>query len=114
MATILAFVWIKTSTTGGVIVFCLFNGFVSGAFVALSPTCAITRCPSLAVVRVRMGMLFIPLSIGLLIGNPIAGALVENDWVSLQTFCGATLAISTIFLVATRVAKDGWARKIRS
>ncbi|KAM0794207.1 major facilitator superfamily domain-containing protein [Usnea florida] len=113
LATILAFVWIGISTPGGVIVFCLFYGFVSGAFVALSPTCAITLCPSLAVVGVRMGMLFIPVSIGLLIGNPIAGALVENDWLSLQTFCGATLAISTVFLVATRVAKNGPALKVR-
>ena len=113
LATILAFVWIRISTPGGAIVFCLLYGFVSGAFVALSPTCAITLCPSLAVVGVRMGMLFIPVSIGLLIGNPIAGALVENDWVSLQTFCGATLAISTVFLVATRVAKNGPALKVR-
>ena len=114
LATILAFVWINVSTPGGVIVFCLFYGIVSGAFVALSPPCAITLCPSLAVVGVRMGMLFVPISIGLLIGNPIAGALVEVNWVSLQTFCGATLAISTAFLVATRVTKDGWALKVRS
>lgn len=114
LATILAFVWISISTPSGVVVFCLFYGFVSGAFVALSPPCAITLCPSLAVVGVRIGMLFVPISIGLLIGNPIAGALVKTNWVSLQCFCGTTLAISSIFLVATRVAKDGWALRVKS
>jgi len=114
LATILVFVWIGISTAGGIIVFCLLYGFVSGAFVALSPPIAITLCPSLAVIGVRMGMLFVPISIGLLIGNPIAGALVKTSWTALQAFCGASLALSTALLVATRVTKSGWSLKARS
>ena len=114
LATILAFIWITVSTSGGIVVFCLLYGFVSGAFVALSPPCAIALCPSLTVVGVRMGMLFVPISIGLLVGNPIAGALVNVRWVALQSFCGATLAVSMTLLMATRVMKDGWAPKIKS
>ena len=108
LATVLVFVWIGVSATGGIIVLCLLYGFVSGAFVALSPPCAIALCPSLAVIGVRMGMLFVPIPIGLLIGNPVAGALVKISWTALQSFCGASLAVSTVFLIATRVVKDGW------
>ncbi len=114
LATVLAFVWIGISTPGGVIVLCLLYGSVSGAFVALTPPCAITLCPSLSVIGVRMGMLSVPVSAGLLIGNPIAGALVKISWTSLQSFCGAALAVSTVFLMAARVKKDGWAPKTRS
>ena len=54
-----------------------------------------------------MGMLFIPLAIGLLIGNPIAGAILRRGWISLEAFCGASVAVSALFMALARVAKGG-------
>ena len=54
-----------------------------------------------------MGMLFVPIAAGLLIGNPIAGALLRSGWVDLQAFCGAVVACSGICVLCARLAKVG-------
>lgn len=103
VATIIAFSWIRVDTTAGVIIFCVLYGFFSGTFVSLSGTVLATvLCPHMGVLGVRMGMLSIPMAAGLLIGNPIAGAILRGSWTSLQAFCGAILGLSTICLVATK------------
>ena len=61
-----------------------------------------------------MGMLFVPIAVGLLVGNPIAGALVRNGWVDLQAFCGATVACAGICVIATRFAKVGMSPKVKA
>ena len=113
LGTVVAFSWISVSSVGNLIVIAILYGFVSGAFVALYPSCAIALCPSLAHIGVRLGMLFVPISIGLLIGNPIAGALVKSDWTALQSFCGAALAISGVMMSVTRVVRGGWSIKVK-
>ncbi len=61
-----------------------------------------------------MGMLFVPIAVGLLVGNPIAGALIQSGWIDLQAFCGATVACSGICVVIARVAKVGWGLKVKA
>lgn len=78
------------------------------------PSVAVSLCPSLGVVGVRMGMLFLPTALGLLIGNPIAGALLRNSWQALEAFCGILLALSTCALIAMSVTRYGWAIKFKS
>lgn len=62
----------------------------------------------MGVVGVRSGMLFVPISFGLLIGNPIAGAILKRGWLGLEAFCGVLLIISGIIIVAARVSHVGW------
>lgn len=62
-------------------------------------------CPNMGVVGVRIGMLAIPTATGLLIGDPIAGAILKSGWVSLQAFCGTMVGLSTLCMIAARVAK---------
>ena len=92
----------------------MFNRFFTGSFVSLPPTIVFTLSPSLSVYGTRNGMLFLPISFGLLIGNPIAGAILRSGWRNLEAFCGATIAVSGGFLIATRVAKAGLAVKVRA
>ena len=61
-----------------------------------------------------MGMLFVPIAVGLLIGNPIAGALLRNGWTDLQAFGGATVALSGICVIGARVAKAGLSPNIKA
>ncbi len=114
VAALLAFVWIGIKTPAGVIIFCLLYGFFSGTFVSLSPTVTVTLCPSLGVFGVRMGMLLVPTAIGLLIGNPIAGAILRNGWPALQAFGGVTVALATGFMIAARIAKCGWDLNVKA
>lgn len=55
----------------------------------------------------------IPQAAGLLIGNPIGGALVHGQsFIGLQVFCGVTVMASGCFLLAARLAQlkagAGW------
>ena len=59
-----------------------------------------------------MSMICIPLSVGLLIGNPIAGSLIRYGWVAMQVFCGTSIFIAAICLTAIRLTKVG--TKLRS
>ena len=61
-----------------------------------------------------MGMLFVPIAAGLLVGNPIAGALLHSSWVDLQAFCGAVLGCSGIFVLGARAAKVGLNLKVKA
>ena len=61
-----------------------------------------------------MGMLVVPIAIGLLVGNPIAGALNPKVWVDLQIFCGGIIALSGVCVVIARIAKVGWKVKAKA
>ncbi len=86
----------------------------SGTLVSLPPSVAVTLSPSLSVIGVRMGMLFVPIAAGLLVGNPIAGALVRSGWINLQVFCGVVVACSGVSVLAARVAKVGLRFKVKA
>ena len=88
--------------------------FFTGSFVSLPPTIVFTLSPSLSVYGTRNGMLFLPISFGLLVGNPIAGAILRSGWRNLEAFCGTTIAVSVSLVFATRIAKTGLAVKARA
>lgn len=56
-----------------------------------------------------MGMSFFVLSLGLLVGNPVCGAILTStgSFVGLQVFAGVMLAIGTALSIAARVSKAG-------
>lgn len=112
---ILAFGWIAVKSTAGVLVFSILYGFTSGAFVSLGgPICfSVTSDPS--TVGTRLGFLTAVCGIGLLIGNPIAGAIWNNgDWLGLQIWTALLLLVSAFFQLAARIAKVGWAVELRT
>lgn len=52
-------------------------------------------------------MIFMPISVGILIGNPIAGAISKDGSAGLQAFCGAVMLCATFLEIAVRFAKAG-------
>jgi MFS family permease len=107
ISAILAFVWIGIKNTGGIIVFCILYGFFSGTFVSLPPTTVVSLSPNMGVVGTRMGMSFSFAGFGLLVGNPVAGAILKSgSWVGVQAFCGAAVAIATVTMAIARLSKS--------
>lgn len=65
---------------------------------------------------VRMGMVFSLMGFALLIGNPLAGALISADhgkYLSAQMYAGSALIVGVVLLVAARIARTGWKVCIR-
>lgn len=110
ISAVLAYCWIAVENKGGLIVFCILYGFFTGSFVSLPPTTIVTLSPRLEIVGTRMGMVFSACGLGLLIGSPVAGAILGlgNDFLGLQLFCACTIVASAAILYPARVAKAGW------
>ncbi|KAJ5680021.1 hypothetical protein N7536_011160 [Penicillium majusculum] len=108
IATILAFVWIGIRNEAGAIVFACIYGFSSGAIVSIPPTIVARLTPNVSIIGTRLGMSFTFAGTGLLIGNPIAGALLDLEhavfWKA-QLFSAITLVVGTILFMWTRLLK---------
>ncbi|KAF2767929.1 MFS general substrate transporter [Teratosphaeria nubilosa] len=107
ISALLAYCWIAIDSKAGVIVFAILYGFFSGTFVSLPPTTVVSLSPSLSVVGTRMGMSFAFAGFGILVGNPVAGAiLTSSTWLGVQLFCATSVAAATTCVVVARLAKS--------
>ncbi|CCL98174.1 uncharacterized protein FIBRA_00168 [Fibroporia radiculosa] len=109
-SAILVFSWAAVHNVGGLVTFALLYGLASGAIVSLAPSVVATLTPDLRRLGGRIGMQFSIAGLGLLIGNPIAGAIEnvqEREYLGAQMFCGAILMASTIATIGARIAKTG-------
>ena len=109
-AMILAWCWIADRSTAGLIVWAILYGFFTGCFVSMPPPIVVSLSPSLETIGARMGMVFSIGGLGILIGNPVAGAILGSPtgYLALQAFCAACITAATIFAVAARVSKVGF------
>ncbi|KAF2457834.1 MFS general substrate transporter [Lineolata rhizophorae] len=106
---ILALCLIPIRSIAPLIMFCLLYGFFSGAFVSLPPTILVHLSPSRGIVGTRMGMCFAIVSIGLLIGTPIGGAIVRaSGFWSIWLYSGLLCVCGGALITAARVFKAGW------
>lgn len=115
VASMLGFAWIAVHDTAGVFIFSVVIGFFAGAITTITAVVDAALCPSLDVVGVRTGMLLLPWAFGLLIGEPIAGAILSSSssWKGLQVFTGTVLGASVLIAVAVRCTKCGLALKTK-
>lgn len=113
-ASVLAFAWIGITNEAGLIVFAVLYGFFSGSFVSLPPVAITTLSPNLGLVGVRLGMSFAIASIGLLIGTPIAGALLPMGWPGMQAFGAASVLCALFFTLAARGVKTKWILAVKA
>lgn len=107
---ILALCWIRIDNEAGLVVFAILYGYFSGAFVSLPPAVVASITEDMSHFGTRMGMLFFLCSIGVLVGTPIAGALITADggsYVHAQIYSGILLLASCAFGAAARFIKTG-------
>jgi MFS family permease len=110
ISAILALCWIAIDDVAGLTVFAVLYGFFSGTFVSLPPSAVASLSPDLKQVGTRMGMSFSFAGLGLLIGNPIAGTIINletGDFVKAQIFCGVVVAAAAVVMMFARIAKVG-------
>lgn len=101
----LAFIGCR-SITSTYVVAC-FYGFFNGSFFSLQPTCFVRLGENPAVIGTRFGMAFTVLSVALLFGSPISGALqgqygyhVSWIWAGAVLFVGASVILTAYRLKA--------------
>lgn len=115
-AVVVVFSWLAVHTAAGLVVFSIFYGLVSGVMVA-GPSAAIshpTLSPSMSVIGTRMGTTWMFGGIGVLIGSPVAGALVNThtgNFVRGQIFAGVMVAVGTLCLILPLVSVLRYNRK---
>ena len=109
VAAILALCWISVRDTTGLVIFCALHGFFSSTFVSLQGPTVVSLCPNLSTIGTRIGMVLAFSGMGLLVGSPVAGAILrtQGGWMGLQLWCGAILFASVLCLLAARIAKAG-------
>lgn len=95
-SAVLAFGWFGTKDLGGLTVFALLYGAFSGGVVSLSPSCLKNLTPDLNRLGARMGMSFFVTGIALLVGTPIAGAILgdDQDWTATIGYTAALMTVS--------------------
>ncbi|KAK0853804.1 hypothetical protein LTR91_008886 [Friedmanniomyces endolithicus] len=93
---------------GPVIAILVFYGFCSGTLVSLPPTIFVHLTQNRAVIGTRMGMGFAITSLGMLVGTPISGAILNKSsftWV--WVFGGVCTVAGSLCLLGARVTKGG-------
>lgn len=107
-ASVLVYCWIAIKDTSSLLAFSVLNGFFSGAFVTLPGPIVFALTTDPDIVGTRMGMLTGVCGVALLIGNPLAGAMLDNgSWITLQVWAGSLLLAAALFIAWARVSRYG-------
>jgi MFS family permease len=101
--------WIPANNSGSAltIVFSGVYGFTTGAFVSLGPA-LIAQISDIKEIGVRTGAMYAVVSIGVLTGSPIGGALLSSrGWLGMEVFSGVVLVAGGIIFVLARLSLVG-------
>lgn len=103
-SAILLLGWLGIRQTPGYVFFCAMYGFVSGVL-ATAPTAAAAHpvlSPSISKISARIGMSWATAVVGVLIGSPIASAMIDYETGSFthgEAFAGVFMAAGAACLV---------------
>lgn len=91
--------WIAVDSLAGIIVWAVFFGFFAGILVSVPAAVLPHLCPTPDVMGSRLGMAWTGAAVGILVGNPIAGALtnsqLEHFWHA-QVFAGIVMLFGIV------------------
>jgi MFS family permease len=105
----LMFSLVDLTSLAGMVVVSLLYGFFSGAFVSLPPTCFVHLSPDRSLIGTRMGMGYAVMTIGNLIGTPVAGAILQSKGFNSMWIFGAIMSIAGgLTMMVSRNIQGGW------
>jgi MFS family permease len=105
-SAVLVFGWLGIHDLGGSVVYVLLYGAFSGGVVSLTPSVLVALSPDMGRVGARMGMSFMVSGIAILVGTPIAGAILggEDDaqWLGTILYSAFGLLVATLLYITSR------------
>jgi predicted MFS family arabinose efflux permease len=104
MSAVICFLLIVSNSSASIIVLIAFYGFFSGTFVSLPPTIFVQLSgKERSKIGARMGQGFAIVSVGMLVGTPIGGAIVDrHGFTAVWIFGGVMILVGASCLVAAR------------
>ncbi|KAJ4349884.1 uncharacterized protein N0V89_008503 [Didymosphaeria variabile] len=116
LSGVLCFCFISAKSAAGIIVLMAFYGFFSGTFVSLPPTIIVhLSLKERGKIGTRLGQSFAVVAVGLLVGTPCGGAILDRSgfW-AVWVYGGVMLLASAVLLWAARVAHRGWNLSVKA
>ncbi|OHE95662.1 riboflavin transporter MCH5 [Colletotrichum orchidophilum] len=107
-AALLAYCWAPNASQAGLYAWAALCGIALGGIQALFPSALASLTADPRKQGARIGMVFTIVSVSVLTGPPIAGALVsalEGRYLGAQMFAGSSLTLGTVFIFLAREAK---------
>ncbi|KAL2127318.1 hypothetical protein VTI74DRAFT_10931 [Chaetomium olivicolor] len=105
-SAVLVFGWLGIRNLGGAVVYVLLYGAFSGGVVSLTPSVIVSLAPDMGRVGARMGMSFVISGLAILVGTPIAGAILGDEekpeWVGTMLYSAFGLLVATSLYSVTR------------
>lgn len=101
---------LPASSNAAFIAFAALYGFASGAYVSILPA-QLTKITKIEHIGLRTGVTFFCLSFAGLVGNPIAGAIVDADngkFHGLSIFAGVVMIAGAVMFTMTRMLYAQW------
>lgn len=113
---VLAFCWMAVRSSAGLMAFSVVYGFFSASLVSLiGPITVEISKETSDVIGTRLGMALAFGGVGLLVGSPVAGALLNGQgWIGLQVWAGSLVMVSGTCLLCVRVLKYGGRARVRA
>lgn len=113
---LLCICFLAANSSTSIIVLMVFFGFFSGSFVSLPPTIVVyLSVDARDKIGTRLGQSFAVVALGLLIGTPIGGAVLEHSgFNALWVYGGCMMFGSAVFLIMARVALKGWGVMVKA
>lgn len=106
VSAVLAFGWLGIHNLAGLVVFALLYGLFSGGIVSVMPSAIITMSPDMSRVGTRLGMTFTLTGFSILVGTPIAGAILggysDREWKGVIGYSAAGLTLGSSLYLASR------------
>ena len=103
MSSVLCFGWIGIRDMAGLLVLVVLYGCASGAVVSVMPSGVVSLSPDISRVGTRMAMVVFSCGVSLLVGTPIAGAILgegsDAEWKAVAAYSGGCLLASGVCVV---------------
>ncbi|KAI5463910.1 major facilitator superfamily domain-containing protein [Mariannaea sp. PMI_226] len=112
---ILVLTWIPAHSIGSVIVIAILYGFFSGTLVSMPPTAIASMTADMSEMGGRIGVCFLAMAFGSLIGSPIAGAIVQSaGYNSAKIYGGLMLLAGSVAMASARFKKTGLNLRVKA